>query len=182
MTKQSENLPQNDFDLKYIIEALLFASDIPLSVKELAELTEESVDSVKKTVDILIEEYSNRGVNLVYIAEGYRFLTSKEYYATVSQVKDKMRKMSLSRAAMETLAIIAYRQNITSQEISALRGVQSVSHILRNLQEMELVEISGRKDVLGRPLLYVTTKKFMEVFGISSLSELPTLEEIGVEE
>lgn len=176
----NENL--NDSELKSIIEGLLFASDTSLSLKELSELTEKSVDLINKIVTILQDEYSDRGVNLVNIADGFRFLTSKKYFSIISKIKDKERKMSLSRASMETLAIIAYRQNITSQEISALRGVQSVSHILRNLLESELIEIAGRKDVLGRPLLYITTKKFMEVFGISSLSELPTLEEIGVEE
>lgn len=172
----------NDVELKYIIEALLFASESSLSLKELSELTEISVDSLKNIVEILEEDYKDRGVNLVKVANGYRFLTSKKYYGKVSKIKDNERKMSLSRAAMETLAIIAYRQNITSAEIAALRGVQSVSQLLRSLLELELIEIAGRKDVLGRPLLYRTTKNFMEVFGISSLNELPTLEEIGVEE
>ncbi len=180
--KDLNMLKESELSLKNIVEALLFASETPLSLKELAELTEKSVDSIKKTIAELQEDYKERGINLVNVANGYRFLTSKKYYSIVAKIKDNERKMSLSRAAMETLAIIAYRQNITAGEIAALRGVQSVSNILRNLQEMELIEISGRKDVLGRPLQYVTTVKFMEVFGISSLSELPTLEEIGVEE
>jgi segregation and condensation protein B len=180
--KDIGKVQDSELSLKYIVEALLFASETPLTLKELAGLTDKSVDSIKIIISALQDDYKDRGINLVNVANGYRFLTSKKYYSVIAKIKDNERKMSLSRASMETLAIIAYRQNITAGEIATLRGVQSVSHILRNLQEMELIAISGRKEVLGRPLQYVTTVKFMEVFGISSLSELPTLEEIGVEE
>jgi len=95
-------------------------------------------------------------------------------------MKDTDRSLSLSQAAFETLAIVSYRQPITSQEVAAMRGVQSVSNILRNLQALELIRIAGRKDVIGRPMLYRTSQKFLELFGLNSLGDLPSLEEIGV--
>ena len=165
-----------------MVEALLFSADTPLTAKEIAEFSGRDKTEIEDILRQLAEEYSSRGINLVSIAGGYQFLTSPHVYGFVAEYHKKSREQSFSKAALETLAIIAYRQPITAQEIAALRGVQSVSQILRNLQEKNLIKISGRKDVIGKPALYKTTRFFLEVFGLSSLEDLPKLEELGVEE
>ncbi|NOY22206.1 MAG: SMC-Scp complex subunit ScpB [Acidobacteria bacterium] len=167
-------------DFKATIEALIFASDSPLSVDRIAKVLEAEPTLVKSAVDELTADCAQRGFNLFELAGGYQFLTSRRFYPMVLKMKDTDRSLSLSQAAFETLAIVSYRQPITSQEISAMRGVQSVSNILRNLQTLELIRIAGRKDVIGRPMLYRTTSKFLELFGLNSLGDLPSLEEIGV--
>ncbi|NOZ13667.1 MAG: SMC-Scp complex subunit ScpB [Acidobacteria bacterium] len=171
-----------DGDFKATVEALIFAADSPVSVEKIAKILEADMELVRAAVAELTTDYVPRGINLFELAGGYRFLTSRRFYPMVLKMKDTDRSLSLSQAAFETLAIVAYRQPVTSQEIAAMRGVQSVSSILRNLQTLELVRIAGRKDVIGRPMLYRTTPKFLELFGLYSLDELPSLEEIGVNE
>ncbi len=171
-----------DKDFKATIEALIFAADAPLSVEKIARILEVGSELVQNAVDELSADYKPRGMNLFELAGGYQFLTARRFYPMVLKMKDTDRSLSLSQAAFETLAIVAYRQPLTSQEISAMRGVQSVSNILRKLQELELIRIAGRKDVIGRPMLYRTTPKFLELFGLNSLGDLPSLEEIGVNE
>ncbi len=169
-----------DSDFKAAIEALIFASDSPLSVDKIAKVLEAEPALVKSAVEELKHDYSHSGINLFELAGGYQFMTSRRFYPMVLKMKDSDRSLTLSQAAFETLAIVSYRQPITSQEVAALRGVQSVSNILRNLQALELIRIAGRKDVIGRPMLYRTTQKFLELFGLNSLGDLPSLEEIGV--
>ncbi len=171
-----------DRDFKALIEALIFASDVPLSVERMAKILEGDMKLIQTAVEELKTDYISRGINLFELAGGYQFLTARRFYPMVLKMKDADRSLSLSQAAFETLAIVAYRQPITAQEISAMRGVQSVSNILRNLQTLEVIRIAGRKDVIGRPMLYRTTPKFLELFGLNSLDELPSLEEIGVNE
>ncbi len=167
--------------LKKILEAILFSSDTPLTSKELASFLEKDKKEVEDVLDELKKDYEQKGVNLVSIAGGYQFLTNPNIYQFVARFHKRESRQSFSRAALETLAIIAYRQPITAQEIAALRGVQSVSHILRNLLEKNLIKIAGKKDVIGKPSLYKTTRVFLETFGLNSLEDLPELEELGVE-
>jgi len=167
-------------DFKAAIEALIFASDSPLSVDKIAKVLEADPALVQAAVEELSADCTHRGINLFELAGGYQFMTSRRFYPMVLRMKDSDRSLTLSQAAFETLAIVSYRQPITSQEVAALRGVQSVSNILRNLQALELIRIAGRKDVIGRPMLYRTTQKFLELFGLNSLGDLPSLEEIGV--
>jgi len=167
-------------DFKATVEALIFASDSPLSVDKIARVLEVEPTLVQAAVEELSVDCSHRGINLFKLAGGYQFMTSRRFYPLVLKMKDTDRSLSLSQAAFETLAIVSYRQPITSQEVAAMRGVQSVSNILRNLQALELIRIAGRKDVIGRPMLYRTSQKFLELFGLNSLGDLPSLEEIGV--
>ncbi len=171
-----------DSEFKATVEALIFASDSPLSVDRIAKILEVDKRLVSEVTKELQGEYVNRGINLFGLAGGYQFLTSRRFYPMILKMKDADRSLSLSQAAFETLAIVAYRQPVTAQEIAAMRGVQSVSNILRNLQTLELIRISGRKDVIGRPMLYRTTSRFLELFGLNTLADLPSLEEIGVNE
>jgi segregation and condensation protein B len=167
-------------DFKATVEALIFASDSPLSVDKIARVLEVEPTVVQAAIEELRVDCTLRGINLFELAGGYQFMTSRRFYPMVLKMKDTDRSLSLSQAAFETLAIVSYRQPITSQEVAAMRGVQSVSNILRNLQALELIRIAGRKDVIGRPMLYRTTQKFLELFGLNSLGDLPSLEEIGV--
>ena len=167
-------------DFKATIEALIFASDSPLSVDKISSVLEAEPILVKSAIEELTVDCTHRGINLFELAGGYQFLTSRRFYPMVLKMKDADRSLSLSQAAFETLSIVSYRQPVTSQEIAAMRGVQTVSNILRNLQTLELIRIAGRKDVIGRPMLYRTTSKFLELFGLNSLGDLPSLEEIGV--
>ncbi len=172
----------NKDSLKQIIEAILFSADTPLTVKELASFLNLEQKEVKEVLEILTNDYENKGINLVSIAGGYQFLTAPNVYGYVAEFHKRESRQSFSKAALETLAIIAYRQPITAQEIAALRGVQSVSHILRSLLEKNLIKIAGKKDVIGKPSLYKTTRLFLETFGLNSLDDLPELEELGVNE
>lgn len=171
-----------DTALKHIVEALLFASDTPLTDERIAKVAERPVEQIREVLELLKDEFADRGMMLTFVGGGYQFLTAPRFHPVLSRLRESDRKLSLSGAAMETLSIIAYRQPITAQETAAMRGVQSVSNILRNLQSLELIRIAGRKDVLGRPMLYRTTQTFLELFGLGSLRDLPTLEEIGVTE
>ncbi len=165
--------------LKLIIEALLFASDRPLGAREIhGLLSDDSLSSINETLKELQAEYDSMGrsFTLKEIAQGYQFRTQAEYAPYVLRML-KTSPARLSRAALETLAIIAYKQPILRQEIERLRGVD-VGGILRTLLEKNLLRIMGRRDLPGRPLIYGTTKKFLEVFDLKSLESLPRLKEI----
>jgi len=158
-----------------ILEALLFASAEPLSLARLAEL----MGSPPAVVRGLLEAYGNRlasdprrGVRLVEVAGGYRLETRPDLALWIHQLDRPDRELRLSRAALECLAIVAYRQPVTRAEIEAVRGVQSES-VLRWLEEHGLVEEAGRKEAPGRPILYRTTARFLDLFGLKSLDELP---------
>lgn len=172
----------DDKVLAHVVEALLFASDGPVKAEHLARFADVSEVQLKGVLEQVGLEFKNRGINLVQVAGGYQFLTAPRFHPYIQKMKESDRRLSLSKAAMETLSIITYKQPITAQETAAIRGVQSVSNILRNLQGLELVKVSGRKDVVGRPMLYRTTSTFLELFGLDSLRDLPTMEEMGIVE
>ncbi|HVA36048.1 MAG TPA: SMC-Scp complex subunit ScpB [Candidatus Dormibacteraeota bacterium] len=157
------------------IEALLFVASEALSFKELARLTGASETDVAAAVQKIDEVYAQRGVVLREIAGGYRFASAAEARDVVEAYLLPP-KTSLSPAAMETLAIVAYLQPVTKAEIEQLRGV-NVDGVIKTLTERRLLVEAGRKDVVGRPILYKTTDEFLEAFGLRSLNDLPPLEE-----
>ena len=172
--------------LKLIVESLLFASDKPLSAREIhGSLSDVKLAEIKSVLEVLKQEYEEMGRSFILkdIANGYQFRSHSEYGPYILKMLQTS-PSRLSRAALETLSIIAYKQPILRQEIERYRGVD-VGGILRMLGEKDLVKIMGREDLPGRPLIYGTTKKFLEVFDLQSLEALPKLKEIealGTEE
>lgn len=163
-------------ELKAALECLLFATTEPLSLKEIASILELNLKDANELVFQLIDDYndSSRGLQIFSVAEGYQMSTKPEY-ATYLEKICRPRSNPLSKPAMETLAIIAYRQPITRAEIEAIRGVR-VEHLLSTLLEKDLIKEAGRKDAPGRPILYETTTEFLIYLGLSSLQDLPPLE------
>jgi segregation and condensation protein B len=166
-------------DLKAIIESLLFVADKPMSVEKLAEIIEEAdTKAIRAALEALLEAFSNpgRGFRLHEVAGGYQFRTHPECQAYIRRML-KPAPSRLSRAALETLAIIAYKQPIIRSDIEHIRGVDS-GGVLRVLMEKKLVRVLGRREIPGRPLIYATTKHFLEVFDLKNLRDLPTPKEI----
>ena len=164
---------------KAIIEALVFAAEMPLSVERIAEiLTGVEKTDIKTILQELTGEYEERkgGIYLESVAGGYQFRTRADFSAWVRKLR-AARPVGLSPAAMETLAVIAYRQPVVKADIDRFRGVDTAGS-LRGLLEKKLARIVGRKDVPGKPILYGTTRKFLEVFNLQDLSALPTLREL----
>jgi segregation and condensation protein B len=166
-------------NLRPALEALLFSSDQPLSLSLLAESLDSPPDAVADALHELEADYRERnaGVQVREIAGGHLLVTSPEHSEWVGRMLRGKRKMRLSRPALETMAIIAYKQPVTKSEIEAIRGVDS-SAVLATLLERNLVTIRGRSKVVGRPLLYGTTSEFLDYFGLRDLSELPRPEEL----
>jgi len=166
---------------KQILESLLFASDAPIGLVTLVEVMagpdKEEIRAVLDEMAIEFEE-SRRGVALVEIAGGYQLLSRKECAPWIEKMLRSRRKVRLSRAGLETLAIVAYKQPITKTEIDGIRGVDS-SGSLHTLLERNLVLIAGRSKAVGRPLLYATSQEFFQYMGINDLSDLPELKELG---
>ena len=165
--------------LKKHIEAVLFATDSPLSARRIAEALETTEGTVRELVDELRADYdaSARAFTIEEIAGGYQALTRSEYAGVVQRLFHVERQHKLSAAALETLAIVAYKQPIMRAEIEDIRGVQ-VQPILKSLMEQGLVRIVGRAEALGRPMLYGTTQKFLLQFGLKSAKDLPPVEEL----
>jgi segregation and condensation protein B len=168
--------PQN---LQAATEALLFASDSPMSLKLLSEALDTPVEQLTEVVEALSVAYTERsaGVELREIGGGWQLVTASDQADWVGRMLRGKRKVRLSRAALETLAIVAYKQPVTKSEIEAIRGVDS-SGVMATLLERTLVTIRGRSKVVGRPLLYGTTQEFLEYFGLRELNELPRPEEL----
>jgi len=169
-------------EAKRITEALLFSSSNPLSLDQIKEVIEEIRPSqIKVLIDELNVEYdqTGRSFRIIEIAGGYQSCTRPEYAIWVKRLYKKRRGQKLSMPALETLAIIGYRQPATKGDIEFIRGV-NVDGVLRTLLEKGLVKIKGRKEGIGRPIIYVTTRRFLEYFGLTSLSELPELEKANV--
>ena len=168
--------PSKLTDLEKEIEAVIFAAAEPLDVDTIeSKISKKS--NVEKSLDKLQHEYSNRGINLICIKNKWSFRTSSKLSKLMSQEKTVEKK--LSRAAVETLAIIVYHQPVTRAEIEEIRGVAFGTNTLEILMELDWVKPGGRKDVPGRPIQYVTTDQFLSHFNLQKLSDLPTVDELG---
>ncbi len=168
--------------LARLVEAALFAADRPLKLDELEQLAPEADrESLMAALEELRVHYEaeGHGVELVGLAEGFQILTRPEYAEALAQARIVNRPRRLSVAALETLAVIAYRQPVGRAEIEEIRGV-AVDGVLRLLLERGLIEVVGRGEGIGRPLLYGTTPAFLELLGLSSLEELPKMEELSI--
>lgn len=167
--------------LKSVLECLLFVSDGPLTSKQLAELLELHVSHIENGLDELEACLEDRGgLQLMRVAGGYQLCTKIEYSDYCSLLLQPSKK-KLSKAALETLAVVAYRQPCTMPEIEAVRGV-AVDGVMKTLCERGLVKEAGRRQTPGRPILYATTPEFLEHFGLNDLSELPDIDMLAVEE
>jgi segregation and condensation protein B len=165
-----------------LLEAALFAAPRPLALDELTVLDPDaSEDDWKRSLDELKDHYESdgHGVELVEIAEGWQILTRPTFAEAIERAQFAARPLKLSGAALEVLAIIAYRQPVGRAEVEEIRGVSS-GGVLRLLQERGLIEVSGRAEGLGRPLLYATTPSFLEHLGLRDVSDLPRSEELAV--
>ena len=165
-----------------VLEALFASSDKPLSVNAIfdlfnGDLEQPNKDEIRKAIHELGEQYEHSGVELKQVASGFRLQVKPAYETWVARLWDQ-KPPRYSRALMETLALIAYRQPITRGEIEDIRGVSVSTNIIKTLQEREWVKPLGHKDVPGRPTLYGTTRLFLDYFSLKSLNELPTLSEI----
>lgn len=163
------------------LEAVLFAAGEPLAVAEIAEIMQLEKPQVWELITNLSKLYEdeNRGLMLREVAGGYQLVTKPEHYGMLAQL-EKNKEIKLTNAAMETLAIIAFKQPVTRAEMEAIRGVK-VDGVVNTLLDLGLIEEAGRKKSLGNPILYATTNKFLTVFGLNSLQDLPCTEE-GIEE
>jgi len=170
--------PQSQSERAAIIEALIFVSDEPLSVKVMAGVLKEERDVVEETVNALAQEFNarNSGLQLRELAGGWQFATRPEHHDYVRRLLRTRPSAKLTIASLETLAVIAYRQPVTVPEILEIRGVQSPSAI-KTLLDKKLIVAKGRKDTVGRPMMYGTSKDFLLQFGLKDLTELPSVED-----
>lgn len=171
----------DDNKIKNIIEAALMAVAAPMSLDKIMQLfgddEKPSNSKVKAALDSLKSDYDGRGVELVDVASGYRFQSRQEYSEWLSRLWEE-RPAKYSRATLETLALIAYRQPVTRAEIEDVRGVGVSSSIIKTMIERDWIRVVGHRDVPGRPALYATTKQFLDYFNMKSLEDLPSLAEI----
>jgi len=171
-------------ELRAILEAIVYVTDEPLSAQQIAAALQQPVDKVKRQLDALVEEFAlpAHGLSIREVAGGYKMATKAEHHEAVrSFVKKLTPPLKLSLPALETLAVIAYKQPVTTPEIMDIRGVHGAG-VLKTLLDRKLIKESGRKDVIGKPILYKTTKEFLVQFGLKDLNELPTpkeFEELG---
>jgi len=168
-------------DIKHVVEAILFAANRPMTCKQVQQIFPEierpDLAEIQAAIVSIQEDYRSRPVELKQIASGYRFQVKKELSRWVSRLFEE-KPPKYSRALLETLAIIAYRQPATRGDIEDVRGVSVSSSIIHTLLEREWIRVVAHKEVPGRPALYGTTKQFLDYFNITSLDELPTLKEI----
>lgn len=172
-------------EIKNIIESIIFASEEEINSRQIKEIIEKggvraSVAEIDDSVTELNAEYksSNKSFEIIKIAGGYTFATKKEYGRFIGKLFEDRQKKKLSPSALETLAIIAYKQPITRSEMEFIRGV-NVDYIVNSLLEKDLITIHGRAETPGRPILYGTTKTFLKVLGLNSTEDLPKLKEIN---
>ncbi len=170
------NFPKKKSKLEREIEAIIFASDEPLDLDTIEKRVGSTKD-IKKILLKLQNEYSSRGINLICIANKWIFRTSSDLSKLMSKQKSSQRK--LSKATIETLAIIVYHQPVTRSEIENIRGVAFASNTLEILLELDWIKPNGRKDVPGKPIQYGTTDNFLNHFNIQKLSDLPTIDELS---
>ena len=171
----------NEHDLKHLIEATLLAAGRPVSSDQLLDLFDErerpTSEQLRAALDLLAAEYESRGIELIEVASGWRVQVRARCADVVSRLWQE-RPSRYSRALLETLALIAYRQPITRSEIEEIRGVSISSTIMRTLQERNWIRVVGHREVPGHPELLGTTREFLDYFGLKSLDQLPTLAEL----
>ena len=171
----------NEHDLKHLIEATLLAAGRPVSSEQLLDLFDErerpTSEQLRAALDLLAAEYESRGIELIEVASGWRVQVRSRFADVVSRLWQE-RPSRYSRALLETLALIAYRQPITRSEIEEIRGVSISSTIMRTLQERNWIRVVGHREVPGHPELLGTTREFLDYFGLKSLDQLPTLAEL----
>ena len=172
----------NQEQLKNIVEAALMVSEKPVSLTQLSAIFENESDipekaDIKAAIDQIAEDYKGRGIELNEVASGFRVQVNSDYADWINHLFDD-RPPRYSRALLETLAIIAYRQPMTRAEIEDIRGVSVSSNIIRTLQERNWIRVVGQRDIPGKPELLATTKEFLDYFNLKKLSELPSLAEI----
>ena len=170
------NFPSKLSSIEKEIEAIIFAAAEPLDVETIEKKLSKKVN-INKSLEKLKIEYSSRGINLVCISKKWSFRTSPKLSNLMSQEKTVEKK--LSRAAVETLAIIVYHQPVTRAEIEEIRGVAFGTNTLEILMELDWVKPGGRKDIPGKPIQYITTENFLSHFNLQKLSDLPTVDELG---
>jgi segregation and condensation protein B len=176
----SDAAPAASAEVKAVVEALIFASPEPITPKMLYKLlAEEPREDVLAAVEALKVEYENRpGLQIVEVAGGYQIVTRPDLHEWVRRLFHERSTQKLTVQGLETLAVIAYKQPITSLEIAEIRGVNTTG-VLSTLLERHLIKIVGRKNVVGRPFLYATTKEFLIRFGLKDLSDLPKIEDMA---
>jgi len=167
--------------IKSILESLLFVSKRPLSIAELSEIIEVDNETLKKSIEELCLEYESKGIQIIKVAGGYQMRTREENAEYVHKLLRSPLATTLSPAALETLAIISYKQPVTRQTVENIRGVIS-DGVIKTLMERRLIAEVGRGDGVGRPILYGTTVEFLRHFGLKDLSDLPLLPQGEAEE
>ncbi len=170
--------------LKHVLEALLFSSNRPIGTRRLSDLSgAEDGHQVRRLIQELGEEYEREGRAFAVeeIGGGFQMLSRPAFAPWIQKLHQRQQEESLSQAALETLAVVAYRQPVNRAEVEDIRGVHC-GHMLRSLVDKRLIKVVGRADELGRPMLYGTTRQFMEAFGLRSLKDLPRREELTGEE
>ena len=177
------NQPQtiNNLDeLKRILEAALLAADSPLSLREMKRMFEQelSEDMLRRALDEMKTDWAGKATELVQVAEGWRYQTTPEMQPYLARMRNE-KPPRYSRAVLETLAIIAYRQPVTRGDVEDIRGVAVNTQIVKTLEERGWIEAIGHRDVPGKPTLFATTQRFLSDLGLRSLQELPPLEELG---
>ena len=172
-------MTMNPIELKGALEAIIYAADEPATLDQIANAVGEEKATVRATLDEMIAAYAteDRGVEVRAVAGGYKFYTKPQHHEVVRRfIKSLRPPLRLTMPALETLAVIAYRQPVTGPEIQEIRGV-NVSGVVKTLLEKRLIATAGRKAVMGRPIMYRTSKEFLVRFGLSDLEELPSLKE-----
>lgn len=177
------NETSNITELKNVLEVALLTSHEPLSLDEMARLFGERMErtTLRMLLDELKQDWSLRTMELVQVASGYRFQARVEFATHLARLNPE-KQSKYSRAVMETLAIIAYRQPVTRGDIEEIRGVAVNPNVMRQLQERDWVDVVGQREVPGRPSLYATTKHFLDDLNLRSLSELPPMEDFAQQE
>jgi len=179
-----ERGPSVEITTESVVEAILFATEEPLSAKKIADLLGTgTAKDVKQQIQALNQRYTELKMSfrVEEIAGGFQMLTLPEYNTWLSKYRETRSESKLSQAALETLAIVAYKQPVLRAEVEVIRGV-AAGDMLNRLREMGLIKIVGRAEELGRPMLYGTTKRFLEVFGLAGLDDLPQIEELKAPE
>ena len=177
-TEMAELPARSTTDLVAAVEAIIFVSDEPVTVKLLADVLDENKQAIEAAIEQLVLEYDSRdgGLQLREVAGGWQIATKTEYHEDVRNFLKTRPSAKLSLAALETLAVIAYKQPVTVPEILEIRGVQSASAI-HTLLEKRLIVTKGHKETVGKPMLYGTSKEFLLQFGLKDLSDLPSIED-----